>query len=278
MVGEDGFVVTEAGFGADIGCEKFFDIKCRYSGLVPNCAVIVATVRALKMHGGGPNVVPGNPLPNAYKEENLELLEKGIANLAHHIKNLKKFGVSVVVGINRFTTDTEPELELLKKKSLEAGAEYAVVASHWAHGGQGAVDLANAVVAACNKTQEFKFLYPLELSIKEKIETIAKDIYGASSVTYSPEAEKKIETYTKQGFSKLPICVAKTHLSLSSDPNAKGVPTGFTLPIRDVRASVGAGFIYPLVGTMSTMPGLPTRPCFYDIDIDFKTGKILGLF
>ena len=266
------------GFGADIGAEKFFNIKCRYSGLVPNCAVIVATVRALKMHGGGPNVVAGTPLDPAYKEEHLDFLEKGIPNLAHHIKNLKKFGVSVVVAINRFATDTEKELELMKAKCIEAGADDAVVANHWALGGKGAVDLAKAVEKSCEKPVDFKFLYPLEWTIKEKIEMIAKSIYGADSVEYSPEAEKKIELYTKQGFSKLPICMAKTHLSLSADANKRGVPTGFSIPIRDIRASVGAGFIYPLVGTMSTMPGLPTRPCFYDIDIDLKSGKVLGLF
>eukprot|EP01119_Soliformovum_irregulare_P017410 TRINITY_DN5171_c0_g1_i1.p1 TRINITY_DN5171_c0_g1~~TRINITY_DN5171_c0_g1_i1.p1 ORF type:complete len:657 (-),score=224.87 TRINITY_DN5171_c0_g1_i1:51-1973(-) len=280
LVGTDGYVVTEAGFGADIGAEKFFDIKCRHSGLVPQCAVIVATVRALKMHGGGPNVTAGAPLDAVYKEENLDLTQKGTANLVHHIKNLKKFGVSVVVALNRFSTDTNSELEIVQKLCREAGANDAVVASHWAEGGRGALELAKAVVTACQsaKRQDFKFLYPLDLGIKEKIEKIAKDIYGAAEVVYSPESEKKIELYTKQGFSHLPICMAKTHLSLSGDPNAKGVPTNFKIEIRDVRASVGAGFIYPLVGSMSTMPGLSTRPCFYDIDIDLASGKILGLF
>eukprot|EP01132_Coremiostelium_polycephalum_P006268 gene6268-7808_t len=279
LVGEDGFVVTEAGFGADIGCEKFFDIKCRQSGLKPNCAVIVATIRALKMHGGGPKVTAGTPLDKAYTTENLELLEKGIENLEHHIKNLKKFGVGVVVAINRFSTDTDNEVELLLKRSQSSGADSAVMCNHWALGGLGAVDLSNAVIQACKKNSpdQFKFLYPLELSIKEKIETIAKEIYGADSVEYLPEAEAKIQLYTKQGFSNLPICMAKTHLSLSSDPEKKGVPKGFVLPIRDVRASIGAGFIYPLVGTMSTIPGLPTRPCYYEIDIDLKTGKVIGL-
>jgi len=278
LVGEDGYVVTEAGFGADIGGEKFFDIKCRYSGLVPNCAVIVATVRALKMHGGGPNVVPGTPLDPAYKEENLPLVEQGTANLVHHIQNLKKFGVPVVVALNRFSTDTDKELETIKSLALKAGAEAAVIASHWADGGKGAVELAKAVIEACNKPVNFKFLYPLELSIKEKIEKIAKDIYGAQGVEYSPEVEKKIERYTAQGFAGLPICMAKTHLSLSHDSTKKGVPTGFILPLRDIKASVGAGFLYPLVGTMSTMPGLPTRPCFYDIDLDLDTNQVLGLF
>lgn len=279
LAGPDGFVVTEAGFGADIGGEKFFDIKCRYSGLKPHCAVLVATIRALKMHGGGPNVTAGSPLDPVYKEENLPLLEAGIANLTHHIRNLAKFGVSVVVAINQFATDTENELALLERLALEAGASSAVVTNHWAEGGKGAAKFAAAVVEACERpTLDFKFLYPLELSISEKIAKIAVDIYGADGVSFSEQAEKKIERYTRQGFSHLPICMAKTHLSLSHDASLKGVPKGFTLPIRDIRASVGAGFIYPLVGTMSTMPGLPTRPAFYDIDIDLSTGKIVGLF
>eukprot|EP01114_Cavostelium_apophysatum_P013987 TRINITY_DN3505_c0_g1_i1.p1 TRINITY_DN3505_c0_g1~~TRINITY_DN3505_c0_g1_i1.p1 ORF type:complete len:640 (+),score=120.58 TRINITY_DN3505_c0_g1_i1:248-2167(+) len=278
LVGEDGFVVTEAGFGADIGAEKFFDIKCRYSDLKPNCAVIVATVRALKMHGGGPAVLAGTPLPKEYKEENIELVSNGTANLVHHIKNLRKFGVPVVVAINQFTTDTANELEEVRRLSVEAGAEDAVVATHWAEGGRGAVKLAEAVARACKLPADFRYLYPLDLSIKEKIEKIAKDIYGADGVEYSAEAEKKIDLYTRQGFHKLPICMAKTHLSLSADAAQKGVPKGFTIPIRDVRASAGAGFLYPLVGTMSTMPGLTTRPCFYDIDLDLETGRVIGLF
>jgi len=278
LVGEEGYVITEAGFGADIGMEKFFNIKCRTSGLVPNCAVIVATVRALKMHGGGPEVKAGTPLPHAYTEENLELLEKGAANLCHHIKNVLKFGVPAVVAINKFADDSEAELDLLKKLSKEAGAFDAVVASHHAEGGKGATDLAESVAAACSAPSDFKFLYPLEASIKSKIETIAKEIYGADGVEYSDEATEQIALYEKQGFGNLPICMAKTHLSLSADAKAKGVPTGFTLPIREVKASVGAGFIFPLVGTMSTMPGLSTRPAFYDIDIDPETGKIVGLF
>jgi len=278
LVGEEGYVVTEAGFGADIGMEKFFNIKCRTSGLVPNCAVIVATIRALKMHGGGPEVKAGTPLPHAYCDENLELLEKGAANLCHHIRNIGKFGVPAVVAINRFATDTEAELDLLRRLSLEAGAFDAVVASHHASGGAGAVELAERVIAACSAPSDFKFLYPLETSIKEKIETIAKEIYGAEAVEYSEEATTQIELYEAQGFGNLPICMAKTHLSLSADATQKGVPTGFTLPIREVKASVGAGFIFPVVGTMSTMPGLATRPSFYDVDIDPETGKVLGLF
>jgi len=278
LVGEEGFVVTEAGFGADIGMEKFFNIKCRASGLIPNCAVIVATVRALKMHGGGPEVKAGTPLPHEYQSENLDLLEKGAANLCHHIKNVLKFGVPCVVAMNRFATDTDAELELLARLSKEAGAFDAVVASHHAEGGAGATALAEAVSAACAAPSDFKFLYPLEATIKEKIETIAKEIYGADGVEYTAEAEEQVALYERQGFGKLPICMAKTHLSLSADPKAKGVPTGFILPIREVKASAGAGFIFPLVGTMSTMPGLSTRPAFYDIDIDTATGQIIGLF
>ncbi len=277
LVGEDGYVLTESGFGADIGMEKFFDIKCRYSGLVPDAVVLVATIRALKMHGGGPAVKAGQPLDHAYTEENLELLEKGCGNMVAHIKNAKRFGIPVVVAVNKFKDDTDAEIELVRKIAKEAGAEDAVMSNHWAEGGAGAVELGKAVIAACQKPSDFKFLYPLDISIKEKIEIIAKEIYGADGVEYSPEAEKQIETYTRLGFDKLPMCMAKTHLSLSHDAKLKGVPTGFTIPIREIRASVGAGFLYPLVGQMSTMPGLPTRPVFYDVDID-ENGRVVGLF
>ncbi|MBZ5696546.1 MAG: formate--tetrahydrofolate ligase [Acidobacteriia bacterium] len=277
LVGADGFVLTEAGFGADIGMEKFFNIKCRYSGLIPNCVVLVATIRALKMHGGGPKVVAGQPLNHAYTEENLELLEKGCANLKKMIQNARLFGIPVVVGVNRFHHDTKAEVDLVRKLAIEAGASDAVVANHWAEGGAGAVDLGKAVIAACEKPSKFQFLYPLEMSIKEKIETIVKKMYGGAGVEYSPEAEKKIELYNRLGFDKLPICMAKTHLSLSHDPNLKGAPTGFIVPVRDIRASVGAGFLYPLLGTMSTMPGLSTRPGYYEIDIDLATGRVIGL-
>jgi len=278
LAGPDGYVVTEAGFGADIGMEKFFDIKCRYSGLVPDAVVLVATIRALKMHGGGPRVVAGRPLDSAYTEENLELLAKGVSNLQVHIKNALKYGVPVVVAVNRFTTDTDAEIELVKAAALEAGASDAVMSNHWADGGAGAVELGKAVIAAAEKPSNFKFLYDLDLSIKEKIETIAKEIYGAGSITYSEVAEKQIQTYTENGFDKLPICMAKTHLSLSTDPTKKGAPKGFNVEVREVRASVGAGFIFPLLGEMSTMPGLPTRPVFYDVDLDLETGKVVGLF
>ncbi len=272
------YVVTESGFGADIGMEKFFDIKCRYSGLIPNVVVMVATVRALKMHGGGPKVVAGKPLDQAYTDENLDLLRLGLGNLQHHIKNARRFGIPVVIAVNSFKTDTPAEVELVRQAAIEAGAEDAVVATHWTEGGKGAAKLAEAVVKAAEKPSNFKFLYPLELSIKEKIEIICKEIYGADGVDYLPEAEAKIELYTRLGFDKLPLCMAKTHLSLSHDPNLKGVPKGFRVPIRDIRASVGAGFLYPLLGEMRTMPGLPTRPVFYDVDLDLETGRVVGLF
>jgi methylenetetrahydrofolate dehydrogenase (NADP+)/methenyltetrahydrofolate cyclohydrolase/formyltetrahydrofolate synthetase/formate--tetrahydrofolate ligase len=277
LAGRDGYVLTEAGFGADMGMEKFFNIKCRYSGLKPDCVVLVATIRALKMHGGGPKVVAGQPLAHAYLEENLELLDKGCTNLVRMIANARAFGVPVVVAVNRFKTDTIAEIELVRRLAIAAGAEDAAESDHWAQGGAGAVDLANAVVAACEKPSKFRFLYPLEMSIKDKIETIVREMYGGSGVQYSAEAEKKIELYTRQGFDKLPICMAKTHLSLSHDPNLKGAPTGFVVPVRDIRASVGAGFLYPLLGTMATMPGLSTRPGYYEMDLDPETGRIIGL-
>ncbi|KAF9106272.1 tetrahydrofolate synthase [Mortierella sp. AM989] len=273
-----GYVVTEAGFGADIGMEKFFDIKCRVSNLVPNAVVLVATVKALKMHGGGPEVVPGKPLPEVYLNENLPMLEAGCANMVKHIQNAKKFGVPVVVAINKFTSDTDAEMSLIRKLALEAGASDAVPCDNWAKGGLGAVDLGKAVVEACDMPSDFKYLYDVNADIESKIETIAKEMYGADGIELSQEAKDKISTYTRQGFAGLPICMAKTHLSLSHDPTKKGVPTGFRLPIRDIRASVGAGFLYPLIGNMQTMPGLPTRPSFYDIDIDFETGRVIGLF
>ena len=278
LVGPEGYVITESGFGADIGMEKFFDIKCRYSGLIPQVVVMVATVRALKMHGGGPKVSPGKPLAPEYTEENLDLLQKGLPNMVQHIQNALKFGVNVVVAVNSFANDTPAEVEMVRKAALEAGAMDAVVSTHWMDGGEGARKLAEAVVKAAEKPSQFRFLYPLELSIKEKLEVICKEIYHADGIDLSPEAEEKIALYTKLGFDKLPICMAKTHLSFSTDPNLKGVPTGFRVPVRDIRASTGAGFLYPLLGEMRTMPGLPTRPVFYDVDLDLETGKVVGLF
>jgi len=277
LVGPDGYVVTESGFGADCGMEKFFNIKCRVSGLVPNCVVIVASVRALKMHGGGPRVVAGKPLDKAYKEENIELLKKGLSNLTQHVENARKFGIPVVVAINHFTFDTEAEVEVVRQAALDAGASDAVLSEVWAKGGEGGAALAKAVVKACEEPSDFKFLYSDDMSIKEKIETIAHEIYRAAAVTYTPEAEARIKLFTGMGLSHLPLCMAKTHLSFTHDPAVKGTPRGWTLPITDVRASAGAGFLFPLCGTMRTMPGLPTRPVFTDIDIDLETGEVLGL-
>jgi len=269
------YLVTESGFGADVGMEKFFDIKCRASGLIPDAVVLVATVRALKMHGGGPRVVPGRDLDKAYTEENLELTRAGVGNLKAHITIARKFGIPVVVAINAFPTDTAAEWQIVHDAAMEAGAFDAVVARHWADGGEGAAELAEAVVRATEEPSDFRFLYDLDISIKEKIETLATEVYGADGVDYSPEAEAKIKLYTSLGYNKMPICMAKTHLSLSHDPALKGVPQGFTFPIRDIRASAGAGFLYPLAGKISTMPGLPSKPNFMNIDI--VDGKIVGL-
>ncbi|KAM9316739.1 uncharacterized protein PAF06_007809 [Gastrophryne carolinensis] len=278
LVGKNGFVVTEAGFGADIGMEKFFNIKCRASGLVPNVVVLVATIRALKMHGGGPNVMAGAPLAKEYTEENLQLVQDGCCNLQKQIQIAEQFGVPVVVALNIFKTDTQSEIDLVCNMAKKAGAFDAVPCTHWAFGGIGAVDLAEALKEAVSQNVNFKYLYDLELPIIDKIRAIAQNVYGAADIELSPKAQSKLELYTKQGFDKLPICMAKTHLSLSHQPEKKGVPTGFILPISDVKASIGAGFIYPLIGTMSTMPGLPTRPCFYDIDLDPDTEEVKGLF
>jgi methylenetetrahydrofolate dehydrogenase (NADP+)/methenyltetrahydrofolate cyclohydrolase/formyltetrahydrofolate synthetase len=272
------YVITESGFGADIGMEKFMGIKCRYSGLVPNLVVLVATVRALKMHGGGPKVVAGKPLAAEYTDENLDLLQKGLPNMIQHIENALKYGVNVVVAVNSFANDTSAEVEMVRQAALAAGAMDAVVSRHWMEGGKGAIALAEAVVKACDKPSNFQFLYPLDQPIKTKIETIAREIYRADGVDYTPEAEAKIELFTKLGFANLPLCMAKTHLSFTDQAAIKGAPRGFRVTISDIRASVGAGFLYPLLGTMRTMPGLPTRPVFYDVDLDLKTGKVVGLF
>ncbi|XP_005552192.3 monofunctional C1-tetrahydrofolate synthase, mitochondrial isoform X3 [Macaca fascicularis] len=278
LVGEEGFVVTEAGFGADIGMEKFFNIKCRASGLVPNVVVLVATVRALKMHGGGPSVTAGVPLKKEYTEENIQLVADGCCNLQKQIQIAQLFGVPVVVALNVFKTDTRAEIDLVCELAKRAGAFDAVPCYHWSVGGKGSVDLARAVREAASKRSRFQFLYDVQLPVVDKIRTIAQAVYGAKDIELSPEAQAKIDRYTQQGFGNLPICMAKTHLSLSHEPDKKGVPRDFILPISDVRASIGAGFIYPLVGTMSTMPGLPTRPCFYDIDLDTETEQVKGLF
>ncbi|XP_034274907.1 monofunctional C1-tetrahydrofolate synthase, mitochondrial isoform X2 [Pantherophis guttatus] len=278
LVGKEGFVVTEAGFGADIGMEKFFNIKCRASGLIPSVVVLVATVRALKMHGGGPNVIAGAPLKKEYTEENLKLVSDGCSNLLKQIQITQQFGVPVVMALNVFRTDSPAEINLVCEIAKQSGAFDAVPCRHWSEGGRGAIELAEAVRRAANQQSNFRYLYDLELPIIEKIRIIAQKIYGAQDIELSPAAQSQINCYTQQGFGNLPICMAKTHLSLSHMPEKKGVPTGFVLPISDVRASIGAGFIYPLVGTMTTMPGLPTRPCFYDIDLDPDTEQVKGLF
>ncbi|MCD6083077.1 formate--tetrahydrofolate ligase [Candidatus Aerophobetes bacterium] len=272
------YVVTESGFGADCGAEKFFNIKCRQSGLIPSAAVLTCSVRALKMHGGGITLIPGRKVDKeALARENVGAVEKGCENLEKQIENVRLFGVPVVVAINRFDTDTEDEIKVIKERAVAAGAHSAVVSEVWAKGGEGGIELAEAVVEACKEKSNFKFLYPLEASIKEKIETIATKIYGADGVDYSSLAERKIRRFTAQGLDKLPICMAKTHLSLSHDPNLKGRPRGFRVPIQDIRPAAGAGFLYPLCGEIRTMPGLPTHPAGMDVDID-EEGRTVGLF
>ena len=293
--------------------EKFFNIKCRESGLTPKCAVIVATVRALKMHGGGPPVSAGKPLAKEYTEENIPLVVEGYANLCKHIENAKKFGVQVVVAINQFKSDTAAEMEAIRKASMEAGAYDAVVSNHWAEGGKGAEALGRAVIAACSvsNSEDFKYLYDLELPIREKVEIISKEIYGADGVDFSELAEQQMAQYEGSGFGNLPskcgsllilhlflhplhsslvsfcfasycyngaVCIAKTQYSFSCDAAAKGVPTGFRIFVREIRSCVGAGFLYPICGDIMTIPGLPTRPGFYDVDIDTETGQVIGLF
>ncbi len=270
------YVVTESGFGADLGFEKFADIKCRTSGLSPDAVVLVATVRALKMHGGGPKVTAGKPLPAPYAAEDLALLERGCANLERHVAIVRKFGIPAVVAINRFPEDSPRELDLAVRAAEKAGAFAAVPSDPFVHGGKGTIELARAVEQACKAKAQFCPLYPLEWSITQKIETIALEIYGASAVSYSDRAQSEIARYERLGFGRLPICVAKTHLSLSHDPDLKGAPASFVLPVREVRASLGAGFIYPLCGEMQTMPGLPSRPAFLHIDLD-EDGNVVGL-
>jgi formate--tetrahydrofolate ligase len=271
-------VCTEAGFGADMGAEKFFDIKCRASGLRPDAAVVVATIRALKMHGGVGRIVAGKPLDPALLAENVDAVTAGAANLAKQIENVRLYNVPVVVAINSFPTDTPAEVEAVKAVSLAAGAEAAVVANHWAEGGKGAEDLAVAVWAAAERgAPDFKLLYEDDAPLVSKIEAIATKVYGADGVDLSPAAAKQLAQYEALGFGNLPICMAKTQYSLSHDGSLKGRPTGFRVPIREVRLSAGAGFVTPLAGEMRTMPGLPSRPGGENIDLD-ADGEVVGLF
>ena len=272
------YLVTESGFGADIGFEKFWNLKCRFSGLTPNAVVIVATIRALKMHGGGPTVKPGLPLPEEYTRENLELLEKGCENLIAHIETVKKSGVKPVVCVNSFHTDTKAEIALVKKIAEQNGA-LAALSEHWLKGGAGAIELAQAVVQACEDKNHFKFLYELDTPLGKRIELIAREVYGATGVTYTDEARKKLTQYEADPVSRqLGTCMVKTHLSLSHDPDIKGRPRGWELPIRDILAYKGAGFLVPVAGAIKLLPGTGSDPAFRKIDVDVKTGKVKGLF
>ena len=271
------YVITESGFGADIGAEKFFNIKSRISGLQPNAVVLVATVRALKAHTGKYRIIPGKTIDPSLTEENVPDVEAGAVNMVRHLENLKKFGVNPVVAVNVFPNDTEREIQAVREIALAAGAMGAAVARHWAEGGAGAAELAEMIVSACEAPNSFRLLYPDELPIKDKIETIASEIYRAEGVDYAPIAHRKIRQYEEQGLRKLPICMAKTHLSLSDNPKLKGAPDGFRITITDIRASAGAGFIYPLCGDVRTMPGLGGTPAAMNVDID-DDGKVVGLF
>jgi formate--tetrahydrofolate ligase len=269
------YLITEAGFGADMGAERFFNIKCRASGLQPDAAVVVATVRALKAHSGKYKIVAGKPLPEDLLAENPEDVLAGAANLRKQIENVRLHGVSPVVAINAFPTDHPSEHDAIREVAAAAGARSAVC-THFADGGRGAAELAEAVAEAADEPTDFRFLYDSEASLKEKIEAVATRVYGADGVEYSAQASKQLGTYEKAGFGTLPVCIAKTHLSISSDPTLKGAPTGWTLPVREVRASVGAGFVYPICGEMRTMPGLGTNPAAARIDLD-ENGEIVGL-
>jgi formate--tetrahydrofolate ligase len=269
------YLVTEAGFGADMGAERFFNIKCRASGLQPDAAVVVATVRALKAHSGKYKIVAGKPLPEDLLAENPDDVFAGAANLRKQIENVRLHGVSPVVAINAFPTDYPSEHDAIREVAAAAGARSAVC-THFADGGRGATELAEAVAEAADEPSGFRFLYDSEASLREKIQTVATRVYGADGVEYSPQASKQLDTYEKAGFGTLPVCIAKTHLSISSDPSLKGAPTGWTLPVREVRASVGAGFVYPICGEVRTMPGLGTNPAAARIDLD-ENGEIVGL-
>ncbi len=272
------YCVTESGFAADIGFEKFWNVKCRLSGLKPNVSVLVATIRALKMHGGGPKVVAGLPLPDSYTKEDLKLLEKGLPNMVHHINTIRTAGINPVVCINSFHTDTKAEIALVRKAAEAAGARCAF-SSHWADGGDGALELADAVMEACKEKNEFKFLYPNEMKLRQRVEKIAKTVYGADGVNWSPEATEKAKVFEADAkYDEYATMMVKTHLSLTQDPSIKGVPKGWTLPIRDILIYSGAKFLCPMAGTISLMPGTSSDPAFRKIDVDVKTGKVSGLF
>jgi len=269
------FLLTEAGFGADMGAERFFNIKCRYSGIAPDAAVLVATVRGLKAHSGNHNIVAGRPLPEALLVENPDEVHQGGANLRKQLENMRVHGVTPVVAINAFPGDHDGDIAAIKEIATEYGAR-AAVSTHFADGGKGAAELATAVKEAAEEESNFSVLYPDEMPLRDKIRTVAEKVYGADGVEFSPAASKQIDTYEAAGFGNLPVCIAKTHLSISSDPKLKGAPTGWTLPVREVRASVGAGFVYPICGDMRTMPGLGKNPAAMSIDID-ENGEIVGL-
>ena len=271
------YVITESGFGADIGAEKFFNIKSRISGLRPNAVVLVTTIRALKAHTGKYTIIPGKPIDPGLKEENVADVEDGAANMVRHLENLKKFGVNPVVAINVFDNDTASEIQAVREIATAAGATGVSEARHWAEGGAGAAELAEMIVSACEMPNEFRLLYPDDMAIKDKIETIATEIYRADGVDYAPIANRKIRQFEEQGLRHLPICMAKTHLSLSDNPKLKGAPDGFRITITDIRASAGAGFIYPLCGDVRTMPGLGRTPAAMNVDID-EDGRVVGLF
>jgi len=272
------YVVTESGFAADIGFEKFWNVKCRYSGLKPHVSILVATIRALKMHGGGPKVVAGLPLPDAYTKEDLKTLEKGLANMVHHINTIKTAGINPVVCINSFHTDTKAEVAMVRKAAEAAGARCAF-SEHWLKGGDGALELADAVMEACQDKNDFKFLYPNEMKLRDRVAKIAKVVYGADGVSWTPEAEAKAKEFeADKKYDEYATMMVKTHLSLTHDPAIKGVPKGWTLPIRDVLIYSGAKFLCPCAGTISLMPGTSSDPAFRRIDVDTKTGKVQGLF
>ena len=270
--------VTESGFAADIGFEKFWNVKCRFSGLTPNVSVITATIRALKMHGGGPRVAPGRSLPDEYARENLELLEKGVANLQHHIATVKKSGIKPVVCINAFSTDTREEIAMVRRYAEQAGARCAL-SEHWLKGGEGALELADAVIDACCEKTDFRYLYPMEMPLRQRVETIAREVYGAAGVSWTAEAEEKARRFEADpAYADFATMMVKTHLSLTHDPALKGVPAGWILPVRDVLVFAGARFLCPMTGCISLMPGTGSDPAYRRIDIDTTTGKVLGLF